>query len=57
MYDDMKAKGLQFTSTPVTITEPTNLLVGSPRVYLWGLESRRLELLRMAKEWRALLPR
>lgn len=57
MYDDMKAKGLQFTSTPVTITEPTNPLVGSPRVYLWGLESRRLELLRKAKEWRALLPR
>jgi len=48
--DDMQAKGRQFKSTPVTITEPTNPLVGSPRGYLWGLEGMRLELLPMAKE-------
>jgi len=28
MYEDMKAKGVQFKSAPVTITDPTNPLVG-----------------------------
>ena len=50
MYEDMRAKGVQFKSTPVTITDPTNPLVGSQLVYLWGPEGMTLELLQMAKE-------
>jgi hypothetical protein len=50
MYEDMKAKGVQFKSAPVTITDPTNPLVGSQLVYLWGPEGMTLELLQMAKD-------
>jgi hypothetical protein len=49
MYDDMTAKGVQFKSAPVTITDPTNPLMGSQLVYLWGPEGMTLELLQMAK--------
>ncbi len=49
MYDEMRAKGVHFKSAPVAITDPTNPMVGSQLVYLWGPEGMTLELLQMAK--------
>ncbi len=49
-YEDMKAQGVEFKSAPVTITDPSNPLVGSQLVYLWGPEGMTLELLQLAKE-------
>jgi catechol 2,3-dioxygenase-like lactoylglutathione lyase family enzyme len=50
MYEDMKAKGVQFKSAPVMITDTTNPIAGSQLVYLWGPEGMTLELLQMANK-------